>query len=112
MFLGEHSNVNNVINGPLCLCSWFYVQVFAVNNFWEFPEFFFGDRGVGGVYLIQTFLDFYIFLYLQGPLASVPPYNQDSISCTLRPSSREGGGNSMQLSTREALNVQPRREAR
>ena len=32
-FLGEHSNVNNVINGPLCLCSCFYVQVFVVNYF-------------------------------------------------------------------------------
>ena len=40
-FLGEHLNVNNVINALLCLCSCFYVQVFV--------------------------LDFYIFLYLQGP---------------------------------------------
>ena len=33
MFLGEHSNVNNVINALLCLCSCFYVQVFVVNDF-------------------------------------------------------------------------------
>ena len=32
-FLGEHSNVNNVINALLCLCSCFYVQVFVVNYF-------------------------------------------------------------------------------
>ena len=34
-FLGEHSNVNNVINGLLCLCSCFYVglQVFVANYF-------------------------------------------------------------------------------
>ena len=30
-FLGENSNVNNVINALLCLCSCFYVQVFVVN---------------------------------------------------------------------------------
>ena len=40
-FLGEHSNVNNVINALLCLCSCFYVQVFVVNYFLDFPEFFF-----------------------------------------------------------------------
>ena len=60
-----------------------------------------------GCIVSKLFWIFIFFLYLQGPLASVPPYNQDSISCTLRPSSREGGGNSIQLSTREALNVQP-----
>ena len=32
-FLGEHSNVNNVIYALLCLCSCFYVQVFVVNYF-------------------------------------------------------------------------------
>ena len=32
-FLGEHSNVNNVINGLLCCCSCVYVQVFLVNYF-------------------------------------------------------------------------------
>ena len=32
-FLGEHSNVNNVINALLGLCSCFYVQVFVVNYF-------------------------------------------------------------------------------
>ena len=32
-FLGEHSNVNNVINALLCLCSCFYVHVFVVNYF-------------------------------------------------------------------------------
>ena len=30
-FLGEHSNVNNVINALLCICSCFYVHVFVVN---------------------------------------------------------------------------------
>ena len=40
--LGEHSNVNNVINALLCLCSCFYIQVFVVNYFLYFPEFFFG----------------------------------------------------------------------
>ena len=40
-FMGEHSNVNNVIKGLLCLCSCFYVQVFVVNYFLDFPEFFF-----------------------------------------------------------------------
>ena len=32
-FLGEHSNVNNFINAPLCLFSCLYVQVFVVNYF-------------------------------------------------------------------------------
>ena len=32
-FWGEHSNVNNVINVLLCLCSCFYVQIFVVNYF-------------------------------------------------------------------------------
>ena len=32
-FLSEHSNVNNVINALLCLCSCSYVQVFVVNYF-------------------------------------------------------------------------------
>ena len=32
-FLGEHSNVNDVINALLCLCSCLYVQVFVVNYF-------------------------------------------------------------------------------
>ena len=41
-FLGEHSNVNNVINPLLCLCSCFYVQVFVVNYVFYFPEFFLG----------------------------------------------------------------------
>ena len=40
-FLGEHSNVDNVINALLCLCSCFYAQVFVVNYFLDFPEFFF-----------------------------------------------------------------------
>ena len=31
-FLGEHSNVNNVINALLCLCSCVHVQVFVVNS--------------------------------------------------------------------------------
>ena len=63
-FLGEHSNVNNVINELLCLCSCFYLQVFEV--FWNF---FFGIEGwVGGVYRIQNFLDFYIFFIFTRPL--------------------------------------------
>ena len=33
-FLDEHSNVNNVKNALLCLCSCFYVQVFVVNYFY------------------------------------------------------------------------------
>ena len=33
-FLGEHSNVNNVINELLCICSCFYVQVFVINYFY------------------------------------------------------------------------------
>ena len=32
-FLGEHSNVNDVINALLCLCYCFHVQVFVVNYF-------------------------------------------------------------------------------
>ena len=32
-FFGEHSNVNNVMNVLLCLCSCFYVHVFVVNYF-------------------------------------------------------------------------------
>ena len=59
-----------------------------------------------GCIVSKLFWIFIFYLYLLGPLASVPPYNQDSISCTLRPSSREGGGDSMQLSTREGHNVQ------
>ena len=59
-FLGEHSNVNNVINALLCLCSCFYVQVFMVINFEIFRNFFFWIEGwVGRVYRIQTFLIFF-----------------------------------------------------
>ena len=59
-FLGEHSNVNNVINALLCLCYCVYVQVF---------EIFRTEGCVGGVYHIQTFFGYlYKFvLYLQGP---------------------------------------------
>ena len=32
-FLGDDSNVNNIIDALLCLCSCFYVQVFVVNCF-------------------------------------------------------------------------------
>ena len=32
-FLGQHSNVNNIMNALLCLCSCFYVHVFVVNYF-------------------------------------------------------------------------------
>ena len=67
-FLGEHSNVNNDINALLCICSCFYVQVFVVNYFWDFPEFFWIEGWVGGVYRIQTFLNLYIFVIFQGPL--------------------------------------------
>ena len=64
-FLGEHSNGNNFINALLCLCSCFYVRICRYSwliTFEIFRNYFFLDRGwVGGVYHIQTFLDFYIF---------------------------------------------------
>ena len=57
-FFGEHSNVNNVINALLSLCSCFYVQVFVFNYF-EISRNFFGiDGWVGAVYRIQTFFGF------------------------------------------------------
>ena len=70
-FLGEHSNVNNVINVLLCLCSCFYVQVFVVNYFWDFPEFFFLDGGWVGCIVSKLCLYFYIFFIFTMPLT--PP---------------------------------------
>ena len=68
--LGEHSHANNVINALQCyaFCSCFYVQVFVINYFGDFPEIFWIEGRVGGVYRIQTFLDFYIFFILTRPL--------------------------------------------
>ena len=77
-FLGEHSNVNNVITALLCLCSCFYVQVFVVNCFEIFQNFFW-DRWVGGVYRIQTFLDFYIFFIFIRPLSWPRRYSADIV---------------------------------
>ena len=73
MFLGEHANVNNVINALLWLCSCFYLQVFVVNYFWDFPEFFFFWYRCGwvGCIVSKLFWDFFFFLYLQGPLHGV-----------------------------------------
>ena len=70
-FLGEHLNVNNVINALLCLCSCFYVHVFL--RFSGFFFFFFFDRGVGGwgVSYPNLFWFCKFFLYLQGPLGEV-----------------------------------------
>ena len=67
-FLVEHSYINNVINALLCVCSCFYVQVFEVNYFLDFPEFVL-DRGVGGyaVSFPNLFGLLYIFFNLQGP---------------------------------------------
>ena len=59
-FLGEHSNVNNVINALLCLCSCFYVQVFLVNYFLDFPEFCFFEIFWWGV----SYPNFFGFLYI------------------------------------------------
>ena len=68
-FLGEHSNVNNVIHALLCLCSCFYVQVFVVNYFEIFQNFFLGWRGGWvGCIVSKLFWIFIYFLYLQGPL--------------------------------------------
>ena len=62
-FLGEHLNVNNVINALLCLCSCFYVHVFL--RFSGFFFFFFWIEGwVGGVYRIQTCFGFVNFFYI------------------------------------------------
>ena len=63
----------NVINALQCRCSFFYVQVFVVNYFWDFPDFFFLDRGVGGwgVSYPNFFWIFIYFLYLQGPLVPI-----------------------------------------
>ena len=45
-----------------------HVQVFVVITFEIFQICFFWIEGwVGGVNCIQTFLDFWIFLYLHGP---------------------------------------------
>ena len=41
-----------------------YVQVFVVNYFLDFPEFFWIEGWVGGVYRMQTFLDFYIYILI------------------------------------------------
>ena len=61
-FLGEHSNVNNVINALLCLCSCFYVHVFVVNYFRDFPEFFFCIEGWVGEWGV-SYQNFFAFLY-------------------------------------------------
>ena len=54
-FLDKHSNVNNIINALLCLCSCFYVR-YSWMTFEIFRNFFFLIEGwVGGVYRIQTF---------------------------------------------------------
>ena len=65
--LGKHSNVNNVINVLLCLCSCFYVHLFVVNYFLRFSGIFLLDRGVGGWGV--SLPNFFGFLYLQGPQA-------------------------------------------
>ena len=70
-FLGEHSNVNNVINALLCLCSCFYVQVFVVNLRFSRIFFFWIEGWVGGVYRIQSFFGFlYIFYIYKAPKPS------------------------------------------
>ena len=69
-FLGEHSNVNNVITALLWLCSCFYVLCTMYRYSWLitfeiFRNFFFLDRGVvGGVYRIQTSFGFLCFFYI------------------------------------------------
>ena len=66
-FLDEHSNVNNVINALLCLCSCFYVQVSVVNYFRDFPEFFL-DRGVDGWGVsYPNFFGFFFFYIYKAP---------------------------------------------
>ena len=73
-FLDEHSNVYNVINALLCLCSCFYLQVFVVNYFLRFSGIFFlGIEGwVGGVYRIQTCLDFFFCNIYKAPYTRSP----------------------------------------
>ena len=62
-FLGEHSNVNNVINALLCI--FFLLLMYRYSwliTFEIFRNFFFWIEGwVGRMYLMQTFLDYYIF---------------------------------------------------
>ena len=70
-FLGEHSNVNNVINALLCICSCFYIGPTGIRGqlLLRFSGFFFFDRGVGGwgVSYPNFFWIFIYFLYLQCP---------------------------------------------
>ena len=61
-FLGEHSNVNNVINAFVLASMYRYSGVITCEIFWNF----FWDRGVGGwgVSYPNFFLDFYIYFYI------------------------------------------------
>ena len=56
----------------LLLCT----GICGVITFEIFQNFFFLDRGVGGVYRIQTFLDFYIFFIFARPLR----YKQQTVN--------------------------------
>ena len=71
-FLGEHSNVNNVINAFVLASMYRYSWL---HTFEIFRIFFFWDRGVGGwgVSYPIFFWIFIFFIYLQGPLEVNPP---------------------------------------
>ena len=65
LFLGEHSNVNNVINALLCLCSCFYTcRYLWLITFEIFRIFFFFGVSVSYPNFFGIFI---FFLYLQGP---------------------------------------------
>ena len=69
-FLGEHANVDNVINALLISYAIVLASMYMYSwliTFEIFLNFFWIEGGLVWVYHIQTFLDFYIFLYLQGP---------------------------------------------
>ena len=75
-FLGEHSNVNNVVNA----LSYAFVLASMYRYSWLitfeiFQNFFFLDRGVGGwgVSYPNFFWIFIFFKYLQGPLVLAAP---------------------------------------
>ena len=86
-FLGEHSNVNNVINAlSLCCIASMYMYSWLI-TLEIFLNFFFGQRGgwVGGVYRIQSFLDFYIFFIFTRPLRCVNSKILSSVLLRRRP---------------------------
>ena len=74
-FLGEHSNVNNVINALLCLFFLLLCRPYRYSwliTFEIFLNFFFWDRGVGGWGVsYPNFFGFLYFFIFTRPLTNV-----------------------------------------